>query len=417
MTSDIIEASREFVKNIYEERTEQTLLYHNLKHTETVFNAAMTIGNNTDNVTDADLEILALAALFHDVGYVFSSKEHEKRSTEIASEFLGKQTFEADKIELINRLIMATTMGHSPSDLLEEIMQDADTCHLGNTDYTNTTYCDLYEEVKEMHMKELTKEEWAVLCVDFFQNHTYYTDYAKANYDENKAKNLQKINLLLTDKLENKTEGEKENKTEDERVPMEITPVKKKQKKKGAKKKSKPDTPEKGVETMFRVALRNHMNLSRIADNKANTLISVNAIIISIALSALFPKLDSNPYLIYPGLSLIIFSIITIIIAILSTIPKTTHGRLSKKEVEEKKGNLIFFGNFHKMSLEDYEWGVGELMKDKEYLYKTLIRDLYFLGKVLNRKYNLLRWSYYIFVTGLIITIALSVYSTEAITA
>ena len=91
------------------------------------------------------------------------------------------------------------------------------------------------------------------------------------------------------------------------------------------------------------------------------------------------------------------------------TKPKTTHGKLSRKEVEERKGNLVFFGNFHKMSLEDYEWGMGELMQDRDFLYKSLTRDLYFLGKVLNRKYNLLRYSYYTFVVGLVISIAMFV--------
>jgi hypothetical protein len=158
---------------------------------------------------------------------------------------------------------------------------------------------------------------------------------------------------------------------------------------------------------MFRVALRNHLNLSKIADNKANTLISVNAIIISIVLSTLFPKMDNNPYLIYPGLTIIIFSIITILISILSTIPKTSHGVLSREEVLNKEGNLIFFGNFHKMPLDDYEWSIGELMKDRDYLYKSLTRDLYFLGKVLNRKYMLLRYSYYIFMIGLIASIVM----------
>jgi hypothetical protein len=168
---------------------------------------------------------------------------------------------------------------------------------------------------------------------------------------------------------------------------------------------------EKGIETMFRVALRNHLSLSQIADDKANTLISVNAIILSIVLSALFPKLDSNPGLLYAGISLILVSIITIIIATLSTIPKTSQGVITEVDVKNKKGNLLFFGNFHKMSLKEYEWGVGELMKDGDYLYSSLTRDLYFLGLVLNRKYSLLRYGYFVFVIGLIVSIALFVWS------
>jgi hypothetical protein len=97
--------------------------------------------------------------------------------------------------------------------------------------------------------------------------------------------------------------------------------------------------------------------------------------------------------------------------ATLSTIPKTTHGSVSKVDVESKRGNLLFFGNFHKMSLKEYEWGIGELMKDGNYLYGSLTRDLYFLGKVLNRKYNLLRYGYFVFVIGLVVSIALFIWS------
>jgi len=241
------------------------------------------------------------------------------------------------------------------------------------------------------------KMNWIEICISFLETHDYQTKYAIEHFRPIKKQNLIKLY---------KMKEEEQNIPE---IPVEIIdnelPVK--EKKKSKKKNPKSDLPEKGVETMFRVALRNHLNLSKIADNKANTLISVNAIIISIVLSTLFPKMDNNPYLIYPGLTIIIFSIITILISILSTIPKTSHGVLSREEVLNKEGNLIFFGNFHKMPLDDYEWSIGELMKDRDYLYKSLTRDLYFLGKVLNRKYMLLRYSYYIFMIGLIASIVM----------
>lgn len=189
----------------------------------------------------------------------------------------------------------------------------------------------------------------------------------------------------------------------------------KKKKKKKKKKPTKADSPLKGVETMYKVALRNHVNLSQIADNKVNTLISVNAIIISIVLSALFPKLDSNPFLFYPGMSILLFTIITIIISILSTIPNVNKGLITRKEVLEKKGNLLFFGNFFKMSQADYEWSMNELMNDKDYLYNSLTRDLNFLGKVLNKKYTLLRYAYFVFVIGLISSIFIFVFSISSI--
>lgn len=173
---------------------------------------------------------------------------------------------------------------------------------------------------------------------------------------------------------------------------------------KSAKKKKQKD-PLKGVETMFRIALKNHVSLSAIADNKANTLISVNAIIISIVLSALFPKLDSNPFMFYPSIAILATAFATIIISILSTIPNVTRGVVTKEEVESEKGNLLFFGNFHKMTLSEYEWSINTLIESKDYIYNSLTRDLFFLGKVLNKKYTLLRYAFFVFGAGLLVSI------------
>lgn len=158
---------------------------------------------------------------------------------------------------------------------------------------------------------------------------------------------------------------------------------------------------------MFRVTLGNHTQLSQIADTKANILLSVNAIIISVALSTIVPRLDSpkNVHLIIPTFILIIFSVATIIMAIASTRPKVTSGSFTRKDIEDRKINLLFFGNFHQVPLEEYMWAMKEMMKDKTYLYDSMIKDLYYLGIVLNRKYRLLRTTYTIFSVGIIVSV------------
>ncbi len=173
------------------------------------------------------------------------------------------------------------------------------------------------------------------------------------------------------------------------------------------KKLEKLESPERGIETMFRVTLNNHTKLSQIADSKANILLSVNAIIISIALSTLIPKLDSprNAHLVIPSFVMIMFSVACIILAIMSTRPKVSSGTFTRKEIEEKKVNLLFFGNFYKMPMEEYIWAMKEMMKDRQYLYDTMIKDLYYLGVVLNRKYTLLRLTYTVFTIGIIASV------------
>jgi hypothetical protein len=180
----------------------------------------------------------------------------------------------------------------------------------------------------------------------------------------------------------------------------------KKEKKDKSKKEVKPSKPDRGIDTLFRVTLSNHTRLSGIADSKANILLSVNAIIISIALSTIVPKLDSpsNAHLVIPTFIMLTSSVVSIIFAILSTRPKVTSGTFTRRDIEDRKVNLLFFGNFYKMPLEEYEWAVNEMMKDNSYLYNSMIKDLYFLGIVLERKYKLLRITYNIFMIGIIIS-------------
>ncbi|MBO6516115.1 MAG: phosphohydrolase [Bacteroidia bacterium] len=378
---DILDESLVFAKSVYDNYSEKPLYYHNWSHTTMALNASKEIMANEEGVSEQDKKNVQLAVVFHDVGFTGGHENHEQRSAQVARTFLSERNYAEEDIQQIESLIMATQMGYTPSNLLERIIQDSDLVHLGNVDYMTSTYRGLLDEINATREEPYTRKQWAEMSINFLENHRYHTAYAQEAFGEGKKQNLANIKKELAK-----------------------TTKKKKPKKKTVKTKDA-GKPERGVETMFRVALRNHVNLSRIADNKANTLISVNGIIISIVISALFPKMDSNPFLIYPGVSLISFSILTIIMAILSTIPKTTHGIVTRDEVNQKKGNLIFFGNFHKMSLEEFEWSIGELMQDKDYLYNSLTRDLYYLGKVLNRKYTLLRYSYYLFVTGLLVAI------------
>ena len=171
------------------------------------------------------------------------------------------------------------------------------------------------------------------------------------------------------------------------------------------KKKDKDKGGGRGIETMFRTSLRNHIQLSQIADGKANIMLSTNSIIISVVLSFLFPRFDQNPILVLPTSVLILVCVSALVFAIISTIPKVTSGVFTKEEIRDKTANLLFFGNFYKMDLGDFEWGIKEMMKDKDFLYGAMIRDFYNLGKVLSFKFKYLRISYLVFMIGVIISV------------
>ena len=156
---------------------------------------------------------------------------------------------------------------------------------------------------------------------------------------------------------------------------------------------------------MFKLTARNQINLSSIADNKSNILISLNGIIISLGIASLVSKFKEEPAIIIPTVIFILFSLITIILSILSTRPNISKGRFSREDVKQNKINLLFFGSFYNMQLDEYEWAVKEMINDDSNLYSTMTKDQYFLGKVLAKKYKLLRWAYNVFMVGIVISV------------
>ena len=96
----------------------------------------------------------------------------------------------------------------------------------------------------------------------------------------------------------------------------------------------------KGIQTMLRLTSENHMKLSDMADGKANILISVNAIIISVILSVLLRRLQVDTYLTIPTIIFLTSSVCTIVVAILATRPKISEGTFSDQDITDKKTNF-----------------------------------------------------------------------------
>ncbi len=362
-------------------------VYHNLAHTQRVVKKVKELIVNM-RVNEIDGQNIEIAAWFHDTGFTKSADNHEKESVRIVTDFLKGQNVEAKRIKAISNIILATVMGYKPKNILEKIIVDADCAHLASKNFFDYTSL-LRKEWELTGLKSVSYQDWIKENINFFTvQHRFETDYALKNWTKRKEKNLSKLMKdLKSIQDENKKFAQKQESL--------------------AIKKEKSAVPERGIETMFRVALKNHMTLSNIADTKANILLSVNAIIISLALSNLLPKLDnpSNEYLILPTIIFVFFTVASIILSILATRPNVTEGKFNKEDVANKKVNLLFFGNFHQMKLNDFEWAISEMMEDKGYLYNSLTKDLYFLGLVLNKKYKILRLTYTVFMIGIIVSV------------
>ncbi len=364
-----------------------TFIYHNLNHTRRVVKRVKELTEG-EKINAKDAQILELAAWLHDVGYVKNNEGHEQHGAKMARAFLEAEKIAEASIDKIEKCILATTKTIEPTNKLEKILVDADYAHIGNKGFLEVSEL-LREEWEQQNLKTFTDIEWIQENIDFLtKKHQFYTDYALNNWQLVKDKNLAQLYKSLK-KLKKEA---KKDKLKAEEFKL---------------KKQKATLPERGIETMFRVTLKNHITLSNIADTKANILLSVNAIIISMALSNLIPKLDnpSNHYLIIPTTIFVVFSLVSMALSVLATRPNVTSGEFTKEDVKQKKVNLLFFGNFHKMKLDEFEWAMGEMMQDRDYLYSSMKKDLYFLGLVLHKKYKILRITYTIFLIGIIVSV------------
>ncbi|HAX14138.1 Pycsar system effector family protein [Leeuwenhoekiella palythoae] len=375
----------QFVLELFKEKLPNSYLYHNYNHTVRVVKSTKEIIENSQ-INVKQKEALILAAWMHDTGYTVTRDGHEEASIDIAKEYMTKEGVDAETQKLVVELIASTKMGVEPKNELECILKDADNSHFAKEYYAQTSEF-LRQELLLTETKKFTPAEWREENIQMFTHkHKFYTDYAARNWKNQKDENL--ISLL-------KKEKKKKKKYRKEEVKAKL------------KAKFKDESPDRGVQTLYRTTLRNHIKLSDIADTKANILLSVNAIIISLALSNMIPKLDapSNRHLLIPTLILVVFSVASIIMSILSTRPNVTSGEFTREQVKKKQVNILFFGNFHKMKYDQYQWAINEIIYDKDYIYEALTKDLYLLGVVLNKKYLLLRKTYTVFMVGIIVSV------------
>jgi len=384
----LLEAVQTYVEAYFETHHKRELTYHNLKHTKSVVEAAARIAENY-LLNDEDLFTVMSAAWFHDTGYLTGKDDHETRSAELAVEFLTGLKMDDELIQNVTACIKATRIPQKPKNLLQEILCDADLFHLGSFDFADKSKR-LRKELEAVGHVKIDKRQWRQKSIELLETHRYFTDYAQLLLNDRKETNL----LQLRDKQD---DGEANKGS----APMPAE----KNNLLARVKKSKDERPEKGIETMFRITSGNNQKLSDMADGKAHILITVNSIILSAIISLVLKKLSEDNFLAIPSFILLTVSLLTMIFAILVTRPTIPKGVFKQEEIDNKTVNLLFFGNFYKMSLEAYQAGMIKVMNDEGFLYGTLIKDVYSQGAVLGKKYRLLRVAYSIFMFGLIIAV------------
>lgn len=190
----LLKKIRVYVAEFIAEHFTEKICYHNIDHTLEVVEACKVIGRQCD-LSDSDLEIVLIAAWFHDTGYYLGCDDHENASAKIAMEYLETHGISSSYIEKVVDCIVATKIPQSPKNLLEKVICDADLYHLSTDKFFDKTEL-LWKEFSFQHL-QLTFDNWLNESKDFIESHQYHTPYGKEVLLPNQEKNLLELKKRL----------------------------------------------------------------------------------------------------------------------------------------------------------------------------------------------------------------------------
>ncbi|MCB9289117.1 MAG: hypothetical protein H6560_17540 [Lewinellaceae bacterium] len=378
----ITEQAREFVLRLFGQRQDGRLLVHNYNFADTLAGYVKAIAKEEGAGAEV-LEQALLGAWFIPTGYLYDYREPAHFSVEFTRQFFGQAEYPAEKQEQVVGCILSVAEGRLLSGAAERILSDA----IQATTYLQGTEdgLPLLRLEREFLLgRKYTKVEWSRGLLEELLRIKLHTHSAQARFQPLLAQAIHNCRQVL----------EKHNKKAEEEDDGSFISLERK-------------VPVRGVQTFFRANYRNHINLSAIADNKANIMISVNTILVSVLITFLSYRNigENSPQILLPVVIFLVTGMASLIFAVLSARPKVTMLNPEGAAPEAVRRNVVFFGNFVTLSLEQFEEAMEDVFNDSELLYGNMVRDLYHLGKVLEKKYRYLAISYNIFMAGFIATV------------
>ncbi|MEZ4995051.1 MAG: DUF5706 domain-containing protein [Saprospiraceae bacterium] len=383
---DPIDLSRKFLEKWYPKNMPAAYVYHNYHFAgETVQAVQKVADKSKKDISDKDFEALSLAAWFQFTGLAKTEglEDYQEESVQIARSFLtDDQRIDQEELTMIETLILSTGKDHYPSNQLEKVYHDGLHLITGRKSFFDKVDLLRLEE-EYVRGNPYTDKEWSDRVIELLVNTNFHTPFARKKYGKRKLEHLAK---------------QKKNDTKAEQNTL---------------KKLTGKNMGRGIDTLYRTGFRNHINLSRIADGKANMMISINTIVLSILLAVSGAGLSfienffyDSPGFALPVLILLLSSLTALVFAVFSAKPSVTTYKLKHNfDPNSSDTNLLYFGNFLQLEKEDFVDYMSNLKVDQEQLYNDLSRDLYNLGLVLRKKYRLLTISYNVFVGGLVLSV------------
>jgi hypothetical protein len=375
--STILNEAIEYVQTIFSEK-EKSPVFHGLHYINEAAEVAVELADEYEQ-SNTEKEILLIAIWFYFSGFKTNPKAFGPESIRICNAFLLDNNYSKNGISQVLELLEKPFS--SANSLNSQILHDALISFKGKNLFFSRMEL-LRIERENLFNKVYTDHDWSKIVYTQLTNCTFFTDAARIKFQKRKIKNTSK----------QRTEINKARKT---------TTRKKTGKEFG-----------RGVDTLYRTNYNNHIKLSAIADGKANMMISINTIILSVIVTMTGARFTLNKTFsiehfrfTIPIAALLIGALISAIFAILSARPKVTEQKIDIEHADKDRSSLLFFGNFLQVSLEEFVSHLSELKLHEQSLYDSMSIDIYYLGSILKKKFSLLTWSYNCFMIGIVLSV------------
>jgi uncharacterized protein len=188
-------AAKNYIVTRLQKELSPNLHFHSHDHSLDVLKSACRL-HCMEGIREPDSLLIETAAIYHDAGMINTYLEHELASVIIAREVLPRFEYTPSEIDIIDSLIMVTTMPQSARSRLEKVICDADLDALGREDFFITSF-QLHLEWKLYGIMNATIEEWIRYEIDFMEKHRYFTRSAIKLREAQKQKNIKAYKDLL----------------------------------------------------------------------------------------------------------------------------------------------------------------------------------------------------------------------------
>jgi len=396
MSSLILNKIELFATDFITNKNPESVIYHNISYTHRLVSAVKEISEK-ENISERENELLLIAAWIFGTGYydaeIFKSKKIFTgcmSCTQRVSDNFLKENLPNEDIEKVYSILTNTKHPIKPQNKLDYIFADA--LYMDFAQEKGKKYVKkMYQELLVFNAIKMGKKKWNDELIALLENHTYYTNYGKSELETKK--------YILIKELKKDLKALENIQSVAIKKELDISDKELKMLKENLGEVRSVDI--RTIQTLFRNTSKNHYTLNQMVDRKANIMISINAIINSLIIGGLLgPSATLLDVKLIPVFILLMASSISIFYAIMAINPDKTHGEFTEDQIRNKQGNLLYFGNFHNMNYRDYEWAMLEMITDKDYLYSSLIRDIYYLGERLHKKHSNIRNSLNIFLIG-----------------